>query len=45
MYAQECKKFPIKTTVENDEYSQCRDDRLFDGVGSVVVDEQRRGDA
>jgi hypothetical protein len=36
MYAQECEKLPIKTTVETVEYSQCRDDRLLGAVKGVL---------
>ena len=41
MYAQECKKIPIKTTVENAEYSQCRDDQLLVVDGGEGVVEQK----
>ena len=41
MYAQECKKIPIKTMVENAEYSQCRDNQLLVVDGGVGVVEQK----
>ena len=41
MYAQECKKIPIKTTVENAEYAQCRDDQLLVVDGGEGVVEQK----
>jgi hypothetical protein len=46
MHAQECKKFPIKTTVENADYSLCNDDdKQMVVVGfDIRCSEARAGD-